>query len=141
MPWFWKPYKSDISSLIDELKANKPTLEDEQRWYDDAVVGQDNVTFVVRERETGAPIGTTSLFDYRLKHRSCEFGILIGEKSARGRGLGSGGRGGGGRCRGRAGLRGPLVVRESRRAGVCCLRAWAACCGCCACVRCSSRGT
>jgi RimJ/RimL family protein N-acetyltransferase len=65
------------------------TLEDEQRWYDDAVVGQDNVTFVVRERETGAPIGTTSLFDYRLKHRSCEFGILIGEKSARGRGLGS----------------------------------------------------
>jgi hypothetical protein len=39
MPWFWKPYKSDISSLIDELKAKKPTLEDEQRegraiWWD-----------------------------------------------------------------------------------------------------------
>ncbi len=39
MPWFWKPYKSDISSFIDELKANKPTLEDEQRqgraiWWD-----------------------------------------------------------------------------------------------------------
>ena len=31
MPWFWKPYKSDISSFIDELKAKKPSLEDEQR--------------------------------------------------------------------------------------------------------------
>jgi hypothetical protein len=39
MPWFWKPYTSDITSFIDELKANKPTLEDEQRqgraiWWD-----------------------------------------------------------------------------------------------------------
>ena len=39
MPWFWKPYKSDVSSFIDELKAKKPTLEDEQRqgraiWWD-----------------------------------------------------------------------------------------------------------
>jgi uncharacterized protein DUF3460 len=39
MPLFWKPYKSDISEFIDELKAKKPTLEDEQRrgraiWWD-----------------------------------------------------------------------------------------------------------
>ena len=31
MPLFWKPYKSDISTFIDELKEKKPTLEDEQR--------------------------------------------------------------------------------------------------------------
>ena len=31
MPFFWKPYKSDISSFIDELKAKKPALETEQR--------------------------------------------------------------------------------------------------------------
>lgn len=31
MPLFWKAYKSDITSLIEELKANKPTLEEEQR--------------------------------------------------------------------------------------------------------------
>ena len=30
MPLFWKPYKSDISQFIDELKAKKPTLEAEQ---------------------------------------------------------------------------------------------------------------
>jgi len=31
MPLFWKAYKSDISSFIDELKAKKPSLESEQR--------------------------------------------------------------------------------------------------------------
>ncbi len=31
MPLFWKPYKSDVSNFIDELKAKKPTLEAEQR--------------------------------------------------------------------------------------------------------------
>ena len=31
MPLFWKAYKSDISAFIDELKAKKPTLEEEQR--------------------------------------------------------------------------------------------------------------
>ncbi len=31
MPLFWKPYKSDVSSFIDELKAKRPTLEEEQR--------------------------------------------------------------------------------------------------------------
>jgi hypothetical protein len=31
MPLFWKPYKSEISQFIDELKAKNPKLEDEQR--------------------------------------------------------------------------------------------------------------
>lgn len=31
MPWFWKPYTSDITSFIEELKAKRPALEDEQR--------------------------------------------------------------------------------------------------------------
>jgi hypothetical protein len=31
MPLFWKPYKSDITSFIEQLKAKKPTLEEEQR--------------------------------------------------------------------------------------------------------------
>jgi len=32
MPLFWKPYKSDVTSFIEELKAKKPTLEAEQRF-------------------------------------------------------------------------------------------------------------
>jgi hypothetical protein len=31
MPLFWKRYKSDITEFIDELKAKKPSLEEEQR--------------------------------------------------------------------------------------------------------------
>lgn len=31
MPLFWKPYKSDVTNFIDELKAKKPSLEAEQR--------------------------------------------------------------------------------------------------------------
>jgi hypothetical protein len=31
MPLFWKPYTSDVTQFIEELKTRKPTLEDEQR--------------------------------------------------------------------------------------------------------------
>jgi hypothetical protein len=31
MPLFWKPYKSDITQFLDELKARNPRLEEEQR--------------------------------------------------------------------------------------------------------------
>jgi hypothetical protein len=31
MPLSWKPYRSDVTQFIDELKARKPTLEAEQR--------------------------------------------------------------------------------------------------------------
>ena len=31
MPLFWKPYKSDVTCFIEELKASKPTLEAQQR--------------------------------------------------------------------------------------------------------------
>ena len=31
MPLFWKPYTSDVTQFIEELKTARPTLEDEQR--------------------------------------------------------------------------------------------------------------
>jgi hypothetical protein len=31
MPLFWKAYTSDVTNFIDQLKAAKPTLEEEQR--------------------------------------------------------------------------------------------------------------
>jgi Protein of unknown function (DUF3460) len=31
MPLFWKPYKSDVTSFIEQLKAARPSLEEEQR--------------------------------------------------------------------------------------------------------------
>lgn len=31
MPFFWKPYTSDVTNFIADLKAKKPTLEAEQQ--------------------------------------------------------------------------------------------------------------
>ena len=31
MPLFWKPYTSDVTSFIEQMKAKRPTLEEEQR--------------------------------------------------------------------------------------------------------------
>jgi hypothetical protein len=31
MPLFWKPYKSEVTQFLDQLKAQRPTLEAEQR--------------------------------------------------------------------------------------------------------------
>ena len=31
MPLFWKPYRSDVTLFLDQLKAQRPSLEDEQR--------------------------------------------------------------------------------------------------------------
>ena len=31
MPWFWKPYTSDVTSFIGQLRADTPALEEEQR--------------------------------------------------------------------------------------------------------------
>jgi hypothetical protein len=31
MPLFWKPYKSEVTDFIEQLKAQRPTLEAEQR--------------------------------------------------------------------------------------------------------------
>ena len=31
MPLFWKPYKSDVTHFLDQLKAARPTLEQEQQ--------------------------------------------------------------------------------------------------------------
>jgi hypothetical protein len=31
MPLFWKPYQSDVTQFIEQLKSQRPALEEEQR--------------------------------------------------------------------------------------------------------------
>jgi hypothetical protein len=67
MPLFWKPYTSDVTAFIDQLKTARPTLEDEQRrgrsllWdrpidrtaeaeYDEAKVPQQAYVYQTRQR-------------------------------------------------------------------------------------------
>jgi RimJ/RimL family protein N-acetyltransferase len=67
------------------------TLEEEQAWYDARVMasGRTEESFTIYERENMQPIGTTSWDEINYHHRTATFGVLIGESSYRGRGLGT----------------------------------------------------
>jgi diamine N-acetyltransferase len=64
------------------------TLERETAWFDGAASG-DTIIFTVYERASGRPIGNVDLRDIDRHHRTAEFGILIGEPDARGKGYGT----------------------------------------------------
>jgi RimJ/RimL family protein N-acetyltransferase len=64
------------------------TLERETAWFEGAASG-DAIFFTVYERATGRPIGNVDLHDIDRHHKTAEFGILIGEPDARGKGYGT----------------------------------------------------
>jgi RimJ/RimL family protein N-acetyltransferase len=67
------------------------TLEEEQSWYEARVMaaGRTEESFTIYERESMQPIGTTSWNEINYRQRTATYGILIGEPSYRGRGLGT----------------------------------------------------
>lgn len=64
------------------------TLEERTRWFEDSI-GPDSFWFTIYERETMRPIGTTDLFNVDHRFRVGQFGMLIGEEDARGKGYGA----------------------------------------------------
>jgi diamine N-acetyltransferase len=65
------------------------TLEQEQRWYEQAIATTERVPFTIYARTTWEPIGNTDLHDINHRRGTAEFGIMIGEPSARGKGYGT----------------------------------------------------
>ena len=71
------------------------TAEQEQDWYEYASKAKDTVTFNIYElgpegSETYLrPIGTAGLMGIDYRHGDAEFGIMLGEKSAWGKGYGT----------------------------------------------------
>jgi RimJ/RimL family protein N-acetyltransferase len=65
------------------------TMEQEQAWFEGAVKGERTTPFTIYELATWTPIGNTSLMDIDYRNRTAEFGILIGEATARGKGYGT----------------------------------------------------
>jgi RimJ/RimL family protein N-acetyltransferase len=65
------------------------TMEAEVAWFDSVTASTSELTFTIYERETGRPIGNTGLHGVDYRNRTAEFGILIGEADARGRGFGT----------------------------------------------------
>jgi len=66
-------------------------MTDEQaaQWYERHTADDHQAWFAIYERSTWHPIGTTGLLDIDLENRRAEFGIIIGEPDARGRGYGT----------------------------------------------------
>ena len=60
----------------------------ETEWIRDAVAAG-HVLFTIYDKNSGAPIGTTSLMGTDHVNRTAEFGIMIGEKEYQNRGFGS----------------------------------------------------
>lgn len=96
------PISKDLTSLMtrwmNDLGAQQRlliglpgpmTIEAEERWYDDAATSTERVVFLIRERDSGTPIGTTSLFALNFRQGTAIFGILIGDPDSRGKGFGT----------------------------------------------------
>jgi diamine N-acetyltransferase len=64
------------------------TLEAETAWYD-GVTSAGETVFTIYERATWRPIGNCGLLDVNHRNRTAEFGLLIGEVDARGKGYGT----------------------------------------------------
>ena len=71
------------------LHPGPTTLESEEAWYARVTGTSDGVTFLIRERLSGVPIGATGLHGIDFRNRAATFGIMIGEPSARGQGYGT----------------------------------------------------
>ncbi len=65
------------------------TAEQETAWYDDFVKTDRDTMFTIYEHHSGRPIGTAGLHRVDHRNRTAEFGIIVGEASARGRGYGT----------------------------------------------------
>lgn len=65
------------------------TIESEEEWYERIAKQTNAVSFMIREKATGIPIGNVGLNHIDRSNRSAIFGIMIGESSARGRGYGT----------------------------------------------------
>jgi diamine N-acetyltransferase len=72
------------------LAASRPwTHEQMAAAFDDTAAASDQTHFTVYERATWQPIGSTYLADIDQRNGTAEFGIVIGESDARGRGYGT----------------------------------------------------
>lgn len=65
------------------------TQESHNHWMDTKVASGEVVQYIIFDKETDMPVGSVYFRDIDKNHDKAEFGIFIGEDSARGKGLGS----------------------------------------------------
>ena len=65
------------------------TAEVHTRWMQTKVASGQVLQYIIVDRESGESVGSVYFRDVDRNNRSAEYGIFIGEESARGKGLGS----------------------------------------------------
>ncbi|HWV25084.1 MAG TPA: GNAT family protein [Thermomicrobiales bacterium] len=71
------------------LRSWPLTLDEEIAWFERAVKDDRMAPFTIYELPDFRPVGNVDLHRIDIQNRTAELGILIGEKDARGRGLGT----------------------------------------------------
>lgn len=65
------------------------TREIHLNWYKNKIETGEVVQFIIIDRTTNTDVGSTYLRDIDMKNKKAEFGIFIGENSARNKGIGT----------------------------------------------------
>lgn len=79
--------RSEPGALAQLFSDAPPTREAHLRWLADVEARGDRHEFMIVDRETGQCVGTIGLSQIDRRHRRAEYGVLIGEPDARGKGL------------------------------------------------------
>ena len=82
-------WRNSIDVLKNFFIQDTLTEEQHQFWLNNKVRTGLVAQFIIIDNETDTPVGTTFLRDIDQNNSKAEFGIFIGEASARGKGLGS----------------------------------------------------
>ena len=80
-------WNNDFTVNRTTSEARPFTLEDQYEGYDRHAADHSFVFFTVYEKATSRPVGQAYLCD--IQPRTAEFGIVIGERDAQGRGIGT----------------------------------------------------
>ena len=76
--------------VAEQMFSPPPTLEDHLRWFEGLSKNKTREEFIICERdEEATPVGTIGLSAIDRYHKRAEYGIVIGERTALGRGLAS----------------------------------------------------
>jgi RimJ/RimL family protein N-acetyltransferase len=82
-------WHNNVATLRTFALALPTTFEQEEALYSELTAAKDKVFFTVYERASWQAVGATYLTDIDHRHRSAEFGVLIGQVIWRGKGYGT----------------------------------------------------
>jgi len=64
------------------------TRESHEHWLDTMIFSGKGFQFIICDKETDEPLGSSFLRDYDTEHNKSEYGIFLGENKTKGRGIG-----------------------------------------------------